>query len=211
MFPPLYVKNTLPTGAKIKFMTGCNHIAVFHLKLQAASELSWSDTVKLAFASIFVIFLAVAGFAQTPQPAADAAIKDVYLAKDDGSGKAGEPVTAFSTTDIPIHCVVLLDEAGVANVKMNFVAVSVPGVKPETKVVSTSYTTTDTEDRVNFTGRPAKLWVTGKYRLDIFLDGKFVKNVPFDIQKPQPATGSAELIGPKQQSKSKAPGRYPEN
>lgn len=190
---------------KIKFPAVCNHIGVFHLKLQAASELSWSNTVKLAFASIFVMFLAVAGLAQAPQSTADTAIKDVYLAKDDGSGKAGDPVTSFVTTDIPIHCVVLLDEVRVANIKMNFVAVSVPGVKPETKVVSTSYTTTDGEDRVNFTGRPVKLWVTGKYRMDIFLDGKFVKNVPFDIQKPQPATGSAELIGPKEPSKSKAP------
>jgi len=163
--------------------------------------------VKLAIASVFVIFLAIAGYAQAPKVAADVSIKDVYLAKDDGAGKAGEPVTSFVTTDVPIHCVVLLDEAKVANVKMNFVAVSVPGVKPETKVVSTSYTTTNGEDRVNFTGRPAKLWVTGKYRLDIFLDGKFVKNVPFDIQKPQPATGSAELIGPKQSSKSKVPTR----
>jgi len=145
--------------------------------------------------------------AQAPQPQADVAVKDVYLAKDDGSGKAGEPVTSFVTTDVPIHCVVLLDSAKPANVKMNFVAVSVPGVKAETKVVSTSYTTKDGQDRVNFTGRPAKLWVTGKYRLDIFLDGKFVKDLQFDIQKPATATGNAELIGPKRSSKTKVPTR----
>jgi len=151
------------------------------------------------------MFLAVAAHAQAPQPVPDVAIKDVYLAKDDGSGKAGGPVTSFVTTDVPIYCVVLLDAAKPANVKMNFVAVSVPGVKAETKVVSTSYTTKDGQDRVNFTGRPAKLWVTGKYRLDIFLDGKFVKDLQFDIQKPQPATGNAELIDPRRSSNPKTP------
>ena len=161
--------------------------------------------MKLVFLFISVVILAVPGYAQAVQGATNSAIKDVYLAKDDGSGKAGEPVTSFVTTDIPIHCVVLLDSVKTANVKMNFVAVSVPGVKAETKVVTTSYTTKDGQDRVNFTGRPAKLWTTGKYRLDIFLDGKFVKNLVFEIQKPQPASGRAELIGPKQSSKSKAP------
>jgi hypothetical protein len=153
------------------------------------------------------IVLAVQGYSQLPKsPVPDAAVKDVYLAKDDGSGKAGEPVTSFVTTDIPIYCVVLLESNRTASVKMNFVAVSVPGVKAETKVVSTSYTTQEGQDRVNFTGRPAKLWTTGKYRLDIFLDGKFVKNLSFEIQKPQSATGSAELIAPKP-PKSKTPSR----
>jgi hypothetical protein len=152
--------------------------------------------------------LAVQGYSQVPQtPAPDVAIKDVYLAKDDGSGKAGEPVTSFVTTDIPIYCVVLLEANKTANVKMNFVAANVPGVKAETKVVSTSYTTTEGQDRVNFTGRPAKLWTTGKYRLDIFLDGKFVRNLPFEIQKPQSAAGSAELISPKTSQKPKIPSR----
>lgn len=163
--------------------------------------------MKLVFLIISLVILAASGYAQAVQSPADVAVADVYLAKDDGSGKAGEPATSFVTTDVPIHCVVMLDSAKTATVKMNFVAVNVPGVKAETKVVTTSYTTKDGQNQVSFTGRPAKLWVTGKYRLDIFLDGKFVKNVPFDIQKPQSATGSAELIGPKQSSKSKVPVR----
>ena len=161
--------------------------------------------MKLVFLIISLIILALSGYAQTVQNPADVAVTDVYLAKDDGSGKAGEPATSFVTTDIPIYCVVMLDSAKTATVKMNFVAVSVLGVKAETKVVSTSYTTKDGQDRVNFTGRPAKLWVTGKYRLDIFLDGKFVKDLQFDIQKPQPATGNAELIDPRRSSKPKTP------
>jgi len=167
--------------------------------------------LKLVFLIISLIILALSGYAQTVQNPADVAVTDVYLAKDDGSGKAGEPATSFVTTDIPIYCVVMLDSAKTATVKMNFVAVSVLGVKAETKVVTTSYTTKNGQNQVNFTGRPAKLWVTGKYRLDIFLDGKFVKNVPFDIQKPQSATGSALLLRPKTGQKPKADSKLGQN
>ena len=38
-----------------------------------------------------------------------AGVEELYLAKDDGSGKAGKQVTEFLTTDVPIFCVVLLD------------------------------------------------------------------------------------------------------
>jgi hypothetical protein len=164
--------------------------------------------LKLIFLLILFTALAAQGYSQASQSSVPGvAVKDVYLAKDDGSGKAGEAVTSFITTDIPIYCVVLLDSGTTANVKMNFVAVNVPGVKPETKVVSTSYTTKDGQDRVNFTGRPAKLWTSGKYRLDIFLDDKFVKNLAFEIQKPQSAVGSAEMMTPKQTTKPKTPSR----
>ena len=66
---------------------------------------------------------------------------------------------------------------------MNLVAVAVPGVKPETKVVSTSYTTRGNEDRVNFSGRPAGQWVAGRYRVDIFIAGAAVVSREFDVQK----------------------------
>jgi hypothetical protein len=68
-------------------------------------------------------------------------------------------------------------------VKMNLVAVNVPGVKAETRVVSTSYTTSDGQDRVNFTGKPQKLWVAGEYRADVFIDGKPAGKVDFIITK----------------------------
>ena len=109
-------------------------------------------------------------------------IEEVYLAKDDGSGKAGEQVTEFRTTDVPIYCVVLLESDAKVVVKMNFVAVNVSGVKPETKVVTASYTTKDGQNRVNFTGRPDDKWTPGKYRVDLFLDGKKVKYIEFEIK-----------------------------
>jgi hypothetical protein len=65
---------------------------------------------------------------------------------------------------------------------MNFVAVSVTGVKAETKVVTATYTTKDGQNRVNFTGRPDGKWTAGRYRVDIFIDGKIAKTLEFQIR-----------------------------
>jgi hypothetical protein len=123
--------------------------------------------------------LQVAAFSQAPVPIA---VNQAYLAKDDGSGHAGDPATNFRPTDIPIYCVVQLESAIPTTVKMDLVAERVPGVKPETKVVSTSYTTKDGQNRVNFNGRPVGKWVPGKYRADIYIDGKLAKNLTFEIK-----------------------------
>ena len=109
-------------------------------------------------------------------------VEEIYLARDDGNGKAGEQVSEFATTDVPIYCIVLLDAPGKVTVKMNFVAVKVTGLKADTKVVTASYVTKDTQNRVNFTGRPEGNWPAGRYRVDIFLDGKAAKALEFDIK-----------------------------
>lgn len=121
----------------------------------------------------------IAGQSGTPDTGP---IEEVYLAKDDGEGKAGEQVTQFSTTDVPIYCVVLLNSDAQAVVKMTFVAVNVTGVRAETKVVTATYTTKEGQNRVNFTGRPDGRWMPGKYRVDLFVNGKLVRNLEFDIK-----------------------------
>lgn len=106
----------------------------------------------------------------------------IYLAKDDGEGKAGDPVTEFKVSDIPIHCVVKLESSESATVKMQLVAVKVSGVRAETKVVSASYTTTEGQNEVYFHGKPQKLWVAGIYRADIYLNGTMVRSIEFPIK-----------------------------
>lgn len=130
---------------------------------------------------ICLTFVATAQ-AQAERPPLPQAIEEVYLAKDDGSGKPGEQVTEFLVTDVPIHCVILLESSSATLLKMNFVAVTVAGVKPETKVVTASYTTKEGQNHVNFTGRPDEKWTPGKYRVDLFLNGQIVKNVEFEIK-----------------------------
>lgn len=140
-------------------------------------------------AILFVAFLLVFGtaaFAQDQQAVDQGGIEEVYLARDDG-GKAGDQVSEFHANDVPIYCVVLLESDASSVVKMNFVAVKVAGVKPETKVVTASYTTKFGQNRVNFTGRPEGKWTPGTYRVDLFLNGKKVRDVEFEIK---PAGGA---------------------
>jgi hypothetical protein len=155
---------------------------------------------------IVAILLAVPMFiaAQTPDPVADDVnVQDLYLAKDDGKGNAGEAVTVFTTTDIPIYCVVQLDSSKPATVKMNLVAAKVPGVKTDTKVVTTTYTTKDGQNRVNFSGKPAGKWVAGTYRVDIFIDGKPARALDFQIKDSSVKVATAELFQPAASDKPK--------
>ena len=136
---------------------------------------------------IIGLFMCVSALAQA-EPAKPPGVEELYLAKDDGNGKAGDQVSEFKTTDVPIYCVVLLENSQNVTVKMNFVAVGVAGIKADTKVVTASYTTKEGQNRVNFSGRPEGKWPPGKYRVDIFLDGKAAKALEFDIRAP--ATGA---------------------
>lgn len=110
------------------------------------------------------------------------AVEDIYLARDDGEGKAGDVTSIFRPSDIPIHCIVVLASPDPAAVRMNFVAVKVAGVKPESRVVSASYATQQGQDRVFFTGRPHGKWTVGEYRIDVFVNDKLEKSLPFEIK-----------------------------
>lgn len=166
----------------------------------------WGTAVRAFYAVLICLFAAAAMFAQSPTPA-PLGIEEVYLAKDDGQGNAGDQVDEFAVTDVPIYCVVLLDSKAKAVVKMNFVAVSVRGVKPETKVVTTSYTTTAGQNRVNFTGRPERIWAPGRYRVDLFIDGRPAKNLEFDIKGPAPTAAAATKFVESRPKPAKSPGK----
>ena len=151
--------------------------------------------MKFTYAIVICALFAVGVFAQGDAPPVPT-IEEIYLARDDGSGKAGEQVTEFRTTDVPIHCVVLLDGSGKTTVKMNFVAVHVAGVRPETKVVTASYTTAENQNRVFFTGRPEGKWTPGKYRVDLFVNGKPAGKVEFEIKSPSGNMLAAKYVEP---------------
>ena len=138
--------------------------------------------MRLLSIAFFSFLLVVTAAAQEPASAPQPIIAEIFLAKANIDGKAGDAVENFIVTDVPIFCVVRLVSPGVASVKMDLFAANVPGVKPGTKVVSTSYTTKFDEDRVNFTGRPRGLWVAGIYRAEIFISDKKVRNIEFEIK-----------------------------
>jgi hypothetical protein len=161
--------------------------------------------LKLVYSLLICLFVAAGAYAQSEQTVMPA-VEELYLARDDGKGKAGEQVSEFRITDIPIHCVVLLDANSMVTVKMNFVAVSVTGVKPDTKVVTSSYVTKEGQNRVNFTGRPDDRWTPGKYRVDIFLDGKMAKSLEFDIKSAVDVVpGAGKFVPTPRDRKAKPP------
>lgn len=168
------------------------------LALSAQKIRSSRGHILKALLLILLVFLEFQyAAAQTEQEPAASAGPEIYLAKDNGAGAAGDAVSSFRTTDIPIYCIVLLDSFEPVTVKMNLVAVNVPGVKTETRVVSTSYTTKDGQNRVNFTGKPHGIWVAGKYRADVFIDGKPAGKVDFVIIKGGAVTAKPVTPQPK--------------
>ncbi len=144
-------------------------------------------------AIVFCIFAAASANGQSILNTDPDIVAEAYLAPADKEGKAGAATKDFLTTDIPIFCVVRLSDVRVADIKLNLIAANVAGVKPETRVVSTSYTTGEGEDRVNFTGKPHGSWVPGTYRADIYVGGVLVRSLDFHIAKPigDPATVTA--------------------
>ena len=138
--------------------------------------------MKLFTISFLTLFLFGTAAAQEPAPAIEPIIAEIFLAKADIDGKAGNAAENFLVTDVPIFCVVRLVSPGVVSVRMDLIAVNVRGVDQGEKVVTTSYTTKSNEDRVNFKGRPHGLWVAGKYRAEIFISGKKVRNLEFEIK-----------------------------
>lgn len=172
--------------------------------------------MKLVSIIFLCLFFSLAAFGQTPeqpqlQPQqADnetVEVEEIYLAKDNGEGKAGEAATSFLTTDIPIFCVVQLSSMKPTLVKMNFIAAKVPGVKAETKVVSVSFKTNGKQNRVNFNGKPEGNWTAGTYRVDIFIDGKLAGSRELEIRKDATAAPAVKSFQPKPAAKPKTGGK----
>jgi hypothetical protein len=170
---------------------------------------------KSVFLLILALFCAVCAVAQTDQPKepAEVAVENFWLARDNGSGKAGDETDSFFTNDVPIYCIVQLNSQTPATVKMNLVAVKVPVVPAGTKVVTISFKTNGKQNQVNFTGRPETgAWAAGSYRIDIFIDGKPAGSKDFQIQKTaQQIEKEKQSPTPKTDAKPKTAKRYRKN
>lgn len=163
--------------------------------------------MKLIFTIFLCLFFGFSVFAQTEtlqiQPET-VGVEEIFLAKDNGEGKPGEAVEGFLTTDVPIYCVVQLNSITPSTVKMNFVAVAVKGVKPETKVITVSFKTNGKQSRVYFTGTPDGRWLAGTYRADIFVDGKAAGSKEFQIQSSVMENPAIKTLQPKPAPKPKS-------
>src|SRR5579862_7482183 len=103
-------------------------------------------------------------------------IDSVTLARDDGNGNAGETVTSFSPSDRTLHAVAKLNQI-VSGVKVTFTWVAVDaGGETNQPIESVD----DTPAAANVDESKLTLphdWPTGKYRLDVYLDGTLAQSV----------------------------------
>ena len=183
----------------------CNLLLLKQLKrCLVVQSGSCSIIMRLFLLVLILLVSACAAMAQEAGAAPPVNIDNIYVAKDDGTGQAGDAASKFAPTDVPIYCVVMLDSTAPVTVRMNLVAAKVTGVKPDSKVLSVSYTTKDGQNRVNFTGRPAGKWVAGTYRVDIFLNDKFIKDVSFDVTQPVKSATTTRPLPPTATAKSVA-------
>jgi len=107
-------------------------------------------------------------------------IDSVTLARDDGSGNAGETVTEFKPTDHDFHATVKLNRIeGGLKVKLTWVVVDAGG--NTNRVLDSSEFTALAANVVNGKVSLPNDWPTGKYRLDIYLNDKLAQSVDFDV------------------------------
>lgn len=141
--------------------------------------------MKIILLFLLCVFVSFNTFGQseTDENSRELTVEEISLARDDGSGQAGEIAENFTTTDVPIYCLISLSSTKSVIVKMNLVAVSARAIKPGTVVVTLSYKTNGNQNRVWFKASPDGVWTVGKYRVDVLLDGKTSGSREFEIKK----------------------------
>jgi len=115
-------------------------------------------------------------------PTSTGAISDLHMAKDDGNGDPGEETNMFSPGDRTIHCVAKLAEAK-AGTKMKFswCIVDAGGSKNE-KIKDIDYTTRALENIVHGHLTLPQDWPSGKYRVEVFVNGNLEKTARYSVK-----------------------------
>ncbi|MCB1026049.1 MAG: hypothetical protein KDB79_16755 [Acidobacteria bacterium] len=144
--------------------------------------------MKFLFIALFCAFGFISVYAQTEKvgftnESDKAKAVTLTLARKDSDGNIDEDIKVFSPKDIPIYCYVDLKSPAPVEVKLNFIAVKVKGIRPNSKIISISYKLKNGEDNVTFTGKPEKNWFTGTYRVDILIENKLVVSKTFEVEE----------------------------
>ena len=121
----------------------------------------------------------------TPQPTraanADVYVDRIYMAKDK-NGDPGEETTSFAPSDRMIHCVIGLNKAKKGTeVRFIWKIVDVQGSKNE-DIKTIDYTTRSFENKVRGHLNLPQDWPTGKYRVEIYINGSLDKTIDYTIE-----------------------------
>jgi hypothetical protein len=111
-----------------------------------------------------------------------AAIKEIHMAKDDGNGGPGDETDTFAPGDRTIHCVATLRQAksGTA-MRFSWWIVDADGSKNQ-KVKDIDYNTRALENVVHGHLTLPQDWPTGKYKVQIYVNGDLDKTAFYSIR-----------------------------
>ena len=110
------------------------------------------------------------------------AIKEIHMAKDDGNGAPGDETDSFEPGDRTIHCVTTL-KAAKSGTQMRFAwwGIDAGGVQNK-KFQEISYTTRARENVIHGHLTYPKDWPTGKYKVQVYVNGDLDKTVFYSVQ-----------------------------
>lgn len=138
--------------------------------------------MRMALAALVCLLAALSATAQSTNGEKSATPDvSVTLARQEKDGTISDDREKFGPGDVPLYCYVDLSSDKAVNVKMVIVAVKAVGLRPESAFITVSYKTKEGDTQVSFTAKPAKLWPTGSYRVDIYLDGSKAGSRTFTV------------------------------
>lgn len=110
-------------------------------------------------------------------------VDSIALARDNGSGGAGDEVQTFKTADNPQHAIIRTSHVpSGTKVKIDWVAVDAGGEK-NTTVVTKDYVLEGMENTVTISAElPGGVWPAGKYRVDAYVGDKLAKSKDFIVE-----------------------------
>ena len=110
------------------------------------------------------------------------AIQEIHMAKDNGRGAPGDETTSFSADDRTIHCVVKLKKAQKGTgMRFSWWIVDADGTKNQ-KIKDIDYTTRTLENVVHGHLTLPQDWPTGKYKVQVYVNGDLDRTVAYNVE-----------------------------
>jgi hypothetical protein len=109
-------------------------------------------------------------------------IKEIHMAKDNGRGAPGDETDSFAPDDRTIHCVAnLKDSKAGTQMMFSWWIVDADGTKNK-KFKDIDYTTGALENVVHGHLTAPKDWPTGKYKVQVYVNGNLDKTVAYTVE-----------------------------
>lgn len=137
---------------------------------------------------VLALWLEVTGF---PCPASAASslapgVKAATIHRDDGKGQPGEPVTQVQPADRTLHFRVEMDRHHDDEVEAKWVFVSVDTSAGKDTQFGESTLRGKGYTKISGVLRGEADWPVGRYRVDLFLNGKLTQSIDYACAAPTP-------------------------